>query len=943
MIDVMPPTSGISTRWLNPALLLLTAPFAIFILCATGLVHVGYPSRWLYRQLAELNLIPSIHPFSGSIVRVFDQIAPSAVSLSASLMNVVLAVIGLTFFYRLLKKIPLHASEQDTRTWMSRWAALTGTAMLAISPGFWWAATRPGPGMISFVLLTGSVWHLTRFTEQNRRHHLVWASSLLGLGVWDSPFIAVASPALLLINVALAYRAPDREQRVSAIWPLAGFVAGTTVGILLMYMHWNGTYLASISPSRWHWFAEMLTAWKKESAIALFPFGWLAIAGSIVAFTSLSLYAAVPARKRIHRRTRWIQRICFIGLMITFFIDPAHIELLYAGSVPMLMPWVFLSISFGITLSFIARPWVEKNRSLTNVVLVNITVVLCSIAVVIRFPAFSSHPNRILQPVWDAMLSRIETQDWIVSDGQFDAPLWLTAHQKGRDPVMLHPGWEYLTRYRLLLARRFDDPRWHSLATVGTGALIAERLRGPGVTHRGLLSFGRFQPLVFAGFEAFPRLGRYEPFAPGTSPVFNEWIQQHREEWLPVIKRLGGETLPGNEAKNTVEALHHYASRLANDLGVILDQHERPTDAALCYRDALLLRPDNLSARINLAAHESPGQLPAEVLDALQARCQPDLIATLANDNGLLMDRRTIRLVEELCPWRDEADEPPLPLGPIIAQRLAGETNEAYEAVSELTRQHPEARSAWILRAVFAHERGDQVVVDQAISLMKQKDESWAPLLMILGEQAIREERFDEAYRHFSEALNRWPFHVRTLEYLVQLDLHLKTKREREDHVRRLLSIDPWNPWGNFALGLDLVTAGDFTAAETALLAAISRQPLPVAANNLAWLLLKRGDLPGALMYARKAINLEPYGAAQWDTMASILIEQQAWPAAGVALQTALRLDPDSIPSAVHYAYWKKQTGDLLIEGDDRLKNFDPATIPEDERLQRLWREVAAD
>ncbi len=207
---------------------------------------------------------------------------------------------------------------------------------------------------------------------------------------------------------------------------------------------------------------------------------------------------------------------------------------------------------------------------------------------------------------------------------------------------------------------------------------------------------------------------------------------------------------------------------------------------------------------------------------------------------------------------------------------------------TQATRDHPASRAAWMLLGTLAHEAGDEQQLRQALDQMERWDERWAPLLMALGYRAMQQGDFTGAQQHFDEAHRLWPLNIAIQEALIQLDLHFdQTGTEALDRIRNLLGIDPWNPWGNFALGVYYYQQDEHVLAESALLRTVGTRPFPIAYNNLAWILYQQGRHDDALFYARNAIEREPNAAAFWDTLAHILEALGDTEAAAEAWRTA--------------------------------------------------------
>lgn len=98
-------------------------------------------------------------------------------------------------------------------------------------------------------------------------------------------------------------------------------------------------------------------------------------------------------------------------------------------------------------------------------------------------------------------------------------------------------------------------------------------------------------------------------------------------------------------------------------------------------------------------------------------------------------------------------------------------------------------------------------------------------------------------------------------------------------------------------------------AAERELKTVLAQAPDdPVALNNLAWLLGKRGD-PKARVYAERAYRLAPQSAGVNDTLGWILVRQGQGKAALGYLARAVKLAPGNPELSYHYAYALARTG----------------------------------
>lgn len=819
----------------------------------------GLSAAWLHRQFPDSYLIPSATPVSGAFAALAALIFPGWFPLALGILNLVFALAVLGLVHACLRRLPMHHAET---------AALAGTLLLSVSPGFGWAATRPHSTMTGLLLLVLSCWLILRGREDAQTGPLLHAAFLAGLAAVEYPFAAIAAPFLILWMIGLTWRKPA----LPGILVLS--FCGAVAGALLLFRAW--------APDE---SLLLFRTWRSETAASLTPPGWMAVTALSLGLAWFGLHPVIRRRKRIRRRTRIIQAALVPVMLALFVIDPFAPEALNPTGAPMILPWVVLAAAFAGQVSF----WLHASggrRAAIRIITASV-ILLAGVGAILRHPGLSVRPAANLMPVWEAAFDGLGDEPWLVSDGASDAPIAIAARMRRKQPVFLHPGAELHKRYRLELAARLNDPRERVLAGIGIGPLVAERLK---TQDKPVAALGLYPPLVVAGFQPLPDRIRYLPHPPAEPVDARAALARNLSFWRELDPVLAALERRRNALGRTATELRAYMSRLANDLGVALEQHGQTEDATACYIEALTLNPGNLSAALNLTPVGDPAQLPSRMARELEALCGPGWQVRLAMTSGLIAGPDTRRAIDTLCQWRAPADTAAVALAPIVALRLSGQTNEAWTALQAYTRDHPDDETGWILLAALAAERASIETLEAARARMRDLGKSWPPVLMLLGEQALADRRYDDAHALLREAHAGWPMHVRILETLVQLELHRQDEDALDRHLRTLLSIDPWNPWGNFALGLGLVKAGDPGEAERALRIAANRASLPEAHNNLAWILLGQGRLNEALYYARQAIAGEPYGAAQWDTLAEILTQTGDQNAARIARETARRL-----------------------------------------------------
>lgn len=813
--------------------------------------------------------------------------------------NALLGVLCLLLFRRLLRCLPGFEREAG-------WAADLAMIYLAFAPGFWWAATRAGPSLIAYVMLAViALWTIQCFrSPDTRRASGLSAAVLTGWVAVEYPAAGCLAPIPLFALLAAHGTSVGFWRWFS--WIAAGTIAGCLAGAGALMLRWLPVWPAESDVSLIDMVRLAGAAWR-ETADRQWPdIGWLAVATTVLCSLALALPARMRTRRRARRRTVLVQAGLLAVLCGLPFIPPHRLDAFQPVDGRLILPWIGLAIAFGACADFLCGRF--RRRSVPYGAL----VALLLGGAVWRLPYMTARPAGALEPVWSAVLAGARDGDWMISDGWMDAPLWLAAREKGVEPLFIHPGMSGHPPYRAWLVDQMTEARYRSLAAISPVALVSDRLAGPPDEGPNLFFLSYPERIVLSGQALAPRMARYEAARPDQLPPPSGLLREHEAFWSvcePALDRLARRR---DEHGRMAHALQRHLSRIANDLGVVMEHRGRADYAALCYERALAFNPDNLSARINRELAATGGVADSALARRLQRECGPGLPGRLARESGFVFSRRALYWIGGLCGLLDPEELPHELVQDIARAYLSGDPANALDRAEAAVAQFPASRSAWMLLGALAFETGDEWRLERALDQMQRRDERWAPLLMALGRRAMEHEDYPRAATLLGEAHAMWPLNIRIMEALIQLDLHLRDDRSLERHMRDLLAIDPWNPWANFALGLRHVRDQEPDLAESALRRAIGGRPFPVAYNNLAWLLHERGRLSDALFYARRAVELDPYAWAHWDTLGAILMELEAWDAAGEALRAALTLNPDNGETRARADAWSAATGRIL-------------------------------
>lgn len=214
-------------------------------------------------------------------------------------------------------------------------------------------------------------------------------------------------------------------------------------------------------------------------------------------------------------------------------------------------------------------------------------------------------PNAVAEKIVGCMNGRT----WLITDGNLDNHLLLAARRQRIPMRVLNLQGGGSSLYLEYIARQFDEPRLKNLAKLSLTALLREWL-APGsgaVDNVAVLSF----PDLWSsyGLTALPNqlvsLGCND-----LNGVDTEALMRHHEVfWKDLELWLSGFAAPAaNAEESRVSWVAGHAAMTANNLGVLMEDLNRPDDAFRAYVAARRLDPENVSALLNMSAMVQSGR-----------------------------------------------------------------------------------------------------------------------------------------------------------------------------------------------------------------------------------------------------------------------------------------------------------------------------------------------
>jgi tetratricopeptide (TPR) repeat protein len=621
------------------------AALLIYLLTLSPGVFPGVSAALMAAYTGLEPLVAPAHPLWGAIVGRLGSLGAGGMALRLNLFSALCGALAAGLFHLLVSRLVHTAIDpaDDTAENAVRASVLAGlvaAAALAFSVPFWMASTRLHHQSFDLLLLL-LVTHLFLAYARTRREWLGLLFALCyGIGIVESPVFIPFAPLFILYAFVIWHRHDDiRLRRIL----LMGLLAVAGLGLfLLAARHFCATADITLRGYSGYWnvVLTMVRDHLRTLRHALPRVGWLLIVMLIVVPW---LAAQLIAPRALNEHREW-------GIY-TLHLAMTGIVVAILGNAP-LSPWRLLRGRGGLpvtlyaltamTAGYLAAYWylLMANRKLMKVRDVKqfrvragvwlgyamtwlLLVVTAAAALVNGFEA-GGRRGAFADICARKLLDCLEGRRWLVSDGLLDSHLTIEAARRGRPLTLLalqkNDSAIYIRQIRKLIE---SDPEFAGLdrvrlgnsADLGVMTFVQDwmAMASNSVAAR-LAVMSAPDLLIGAGWTVAPNFFCFvgEPDREALRDVpFLEVYEPFWDEMERVVPRRGGRHDPVAAHR---AALRRQIGFVANNLGVLLEDLERPEEAFRVYRRVRAIDPDNISALLNMAEmlNRDPDFMPQE-------------------------------------------------------------------------------------------------------------------------------------------------------------------------------------------------------------------------------------------------------------------------------------------------------------------------------------------
>jgi len=598
--------------------------FVLLASAVSSLPPAGSSAHMLVQKLGIYPFPDFKHPIYGWLVYLISAASGPAAYYLINLFSALCAtgVLAFTFMlvYRGTRAFNVENSFPDkVMHRVQLGAAILSTLYLLTQHSFWMAATRANPLPFGLLLLLIPLYLALSAEGKGSEPRLFLACTLYGVAMVEYSTAILFLPLFALIVMSRLYQSNNLTVAMLLKAALFG-----VAGLLLFFLQ-AGIYTATPAYD-WREFKNVgqlfyymgLDHYKSLTS-GVPRVGWLIISMVTLVPFLITISFRIPGGPGRGRGPligalimNFLLAVLGISLLIPGF--PLAPDRIVGAGQLYLTPCLLIALWFANVFAFwsvilfrprrFEEPLLKKARLIAGMAYASIIpmILVASIAVsTIPSTRADRASQRLIQLFVNAVIDRSSQSEWLLSNTPVDDLLALEIKRR-ESPLKLirldYAGHRSSMRYVGSLFQ--DRPRLKSLSSIGMEPFLEEWV--PSETNAaGSITIVNVPDLwLVSGYEALPDRVVFSGVRDPDDAMLSRAFADAQAFW-------SGEAgaFATAEAQDRFEAfvlnwIRVHISKLANNLGVMLEDAGRDDDAMACYRKAREFFPDNLSALMNM-------------------------------------------------------------------------------------------------------------------------------------------------------------------------------------------------------------------------------------------------------------------------------------------------------------------------------------------------------
>ncbi len=595
-----------------------------FVLFALGVKPFPYAGQSAYILAGHLGVDPFVsfaNPVYSWIIKAIGLVTGSHAVYFVNLFSAfcAAAVLGLVFAFVYRATRSFNADNAFSARKIHRIQIAAGLAsvlyLLASAP-FWMAGTRANPIAFDLLLLLASFYFVISFSGTTGPSRILLACLLYGITIVEfSTAILIAPFFGILVIIRLSATGVMRFKLFLQC------IGCGLVGLSLYLV--QAALFTTTTAYEWREFTGFFQViwyiWLEQYSWltgGLPRVGWMTLA--LVTFvpwviTAFFRIPTGPSRARGAMVGTGALNLILLALAAVMLRDvplaPENITgtaRLYVTPYLLIALWFGNVMAFWIVLAFRNKRFesagMKKFRRAGGYALTVATPVFLVFVMVSDAVPRALHPaQRLSYDFVKAIVDQAADKEWLLTNTPFDEQIGLEIRRRELPLKLFRMSYGRSPATMKHVASLFaDEPRLASLAQIGMEPLIDQWFSTVPDADQKMAVVTMPDIWQASGYEAIPRLVLYDGLAPGAVPPIDEIHQEALDFWSGYGAQVVAFEGDRHGDSLLIDAIRIHLAKMANNLGVLLEDQGRIDDAFAAYQQARRFFPDNLSALMNM-------------------------------------------------------------------------------------------------------------------------------------------------------------------------------------------------------------------------------------------------------------------------------------------------------------------------------------------------------